>query len=56
VPEYKTPDFSKFANLEYKKYPNHLTHFDKSHKDYIPSERDDLMAETVTNEHNYWID
>lgn len=42
--------------MEYKKYPNHLTHFDKKHKDYIPSERDDKTAQLVTEEHNKWID
>lgn len=56
VPVYSTPDYEKFANLEYKKYPDHLTHFDKKHKDYAPSERDEFNENHVRTEHNKWID
>jgi len=42
--------------MEYKKYPNHLTHFDKNHKDYVYSERDEFTEKEIREEHNKLID
>lgn len=53
--KYQTPDFSKFAYVEYKKYPDHLSHFNRSSPDYIASFRDDFVANQKTNSYNYYI-
>lgn len=53
--DYQTPDFSKFAYLEYKKYPDHLSHFNRKSSDYIESYRDDYQAGVTTSAHNYYV-
>jgi len=42
--------------LEYKKYPDHLSHFDPKSKDYVESERDDKTAKVTTESYNKIID
>lgn len=53
--KYQSPDFSKFAYVEYKKYPDHLSHFNRSSPDYIASYRDDFVAGHTTTSYNYYI-
>lgn len=56
TPNFKTPELEKIANLEYVKYPNHLSHFDHKSPDYIESERDDYNAKTTTDSYNNVVD
>jgi hypothetical protein len=52
----KTPDLEKIANIEYVKYPNHLSHYDHKSPNYIESERDDYNAKTTTDSYNNAVD
>lgn len=35
-------EISKYAEMEYKSYPTHLSHNNPSSKDYVHSERDEF--------------
>jgi hypothetical protein len=50
------PDIEKVANLEYKKYPYHISHYDPDHPDYIASNSDDYKARVKLDSYNYLLD
>lgn len=46
----------EYAYLEYKKYPDHLSHYNRDSKDYIKSYRDEFKAQNKVSSYNYYVD
>lgn len=46
----------EYAYLEYKQYPDHLSHYNRDSKDYIKSYRDEFRAQNKVSSHNYYVD
>lgn len=42
--------------MEYKKFPDHLSHYNTESPDYIKSYRDDFRANNVVASYNYYVD